>query len=87
MTSKYKTKEHNYKQVVSYLTTDDKDRLRDDCHSKGLTMTGLIRRELLQLISNENKCITEQYSPLHPGSERNEVLLFLMQIPQKLSKS
>ncbi len=55
MTSKYKTKEQNMEQVVSYLTTEDKDRLRNYCHSKGLTMTGLIRRELLQLITNENK--------------------------------
>ena len=54
MTSKYKTKEHGYEQVVSYLTTEDKGRLRNYCHRKGLTMTGLIRRELLQLIINEN---------------------------------
>ena len=54
MTSKYKTKEHGYEQVVSYLTTEDKDRLRNYCHKYGLTMTGLIRRELLQLIINEN---------------------------------
>ncbi len=54
MTSKYKTNNRNMEQVVSYLTTEDKDRLRDYCHSKGLTITGLIRRELLQLITNEN---------------------------------
>jgi len=54
MTSKYKTKEQCMEQVVSYLTTDDKNRLRNYCHSKGLTITGLIRRELLQLITNEN---------------------------------
>ena len=55
MTSKYKTKEREYEQVVSYLTTEDKDRLRNYCHRRGLTITGLIRRELLELISNENK--------------------------------
>lgn len=55
MTSKYKTKEHEYEQVVSYLTTEDKDRLRTYCYEKGLTMTGLIRRELLQLIDNKNQ--------------------------------
>lgn len=55
MTSKYKTKDNNYEQVVSYLTTEDKDRLRNYCYKNGLTITGLIRRELLQLINNKNK--------------------------------
>ena len=55
MTNKYKTNNRNMEQVISYLTTEDKNKLRNYCHSRGLTMTGLIRRELLQLISNENK--------------------------------
>lgn len=55
MTSKYKTNNRNMEQVVSYLTTEDKDRLRDYCHKKGLTITGLIRTELLQLINKENR--------------------------------
>lgn len=54
MTNKHKTNNRNMEQVISYLTTEDKDRLRDYCQRKGLTMTGLIRRELLQLITNEN---------------------------------
>ena len=55
MTSKYKTKKQCMEQVVSYLSTEDKNRLRNYSHREGLTMTGLIRRELLQLITNENK--------------------------------
>lgn len=55
MISKYKTKEQCMEQVVSYLSTEDKDRLRTYCYEKGLTITGLIRRELLELIGNENK--------------------------------
>jgi len=55
MTNKYETNSQSMEQVISYLTTEDKDRLRDYCQRKGLTMTGLIRTELLQLINKENK--------------------------------
>ena len=55
MTNKYKTKEHCMKQVISYFTTEEKGRLRNYCYENGLTMTGLIRREILPLIENVNK--------------------------------
>lgn len=47
MTHSYKAKVKEMVQVIGYLSSDEKERFKKYCYENGFTVSGLIRKQIL----------------------------------------